>query len=133
MPSHALQQASTERSRKIRALLAAMALVLLGSVLVASDRHQTASAATAQTIYPSGTTPLNKAEQDSQAVELGVRFRVTKPGTVTAVRFYKSTSNKGKHTGRLWTSDGKVLASATFLDESASGWQTAVLSAPVAV
>jgi hypothetical protein len=67
------------------------------------------------------------------AVELGVKFRSDVNGSVTGVRFYKSANNTGTHVGSLWTSTGTLLASATFTNETASGWQQVNFSTPVAV
>ena len=70
---------------------------------------------------------------DAQAVELGVKFRTDVDGYITSVRFYKGTQNTGTHVGKLYASDGTLLATATFTNESASGWQTVNFSTPVAV
>lgn len=67
------------------------------------------------------------------AIELGLKFRATKAGSVTGVRFYKSEQNTGIHTGRLWSSGGALLASVVFEDESESGWQHANFPEPVPV
>jgi len=66
-------------------------------------------------------------------VELGVKFVADTAGSVTGVRFFKSAANTGVHTGTLWTSTGTPLATVTFANESASGWQKATFSSPVAV
>ncbi len=52
---------------------------------------------------------------------------------MTGVRFYKGPSNTGLHTGTLWTNSGTALAAVTFTNETASGWQQALFSSPVAV
>ena len=78
-------------------------------------------------------TPAVPSENDSSAVELGMQFQVSVAGTVTGIRFYKGAGNTGTHTGTLWSSDGQALATVTFVAESASGWQTAMFSNPVAV
>jgi hypothetical protein len=70
---------------------------------------------------------------DASSVELGVKFTASASGTVTGVRFYKSAANTGTHIGSLWTSNGTLLASGTFTNETASGWQTLTLSSPVGV
>ncbi len=70
---------------------------------------------------------------DTDAVELGVQFRANVDGYITGLRFYKGSTNTGSHIGRLWTSSGALLATATFANETASGWQTVYLSNPVAV
>jgi uncharacterized protein YjdB len=66
-------------------------------------------------------------------VELGVKFQADVGGTVTGIRFYKSIANTGTHVGNLWTSDGTLLATATFSDETASGWQQVSFSTPVTI
>jgi hypothetical protein len=78
-------------------------------------------------------TPAVAAAADGDAVELGVGFTPAASGSATAIRFYKGAGNGGTHVGHLWTSTGGLLATVTFEGESASGWQTANLSAPVAL
>src|ERR1035441_1230365 len=70
---------------------------------------------------------------DASSVELGVKFVASSSGSVTGVRFYKASTNTGTHIGSLWTSSGQLLASATFTNETASGWQTVTFSTPVAI
>ena len=70
---------------------------------------------------------------DPGAVELGLRFTPTVDGFISGVRFYKSTANTGVHTGSVWNSSGVRLATATFTDETASGWQTVNISPTVSV
>ncbi|GAA0259623.1 hypothetical protein GCM10010492_70670 [Saccharothrix mutabilis subsp. mutabilis] len=70
---------------------------------------------------------------DGAAVELGVRWRAASDGYVRGVRFYKGVDNTGTHTGSLWTASGGLLATGTFRDETAEGWQTLVFAQPVAV
>ncbi|MGI8666438.1 MAG: DUF4082 domain-containing protein [Jatrophihabitans sp.] len=78
-------------------------------------------------------TPKQADGGDTSAVELGVRFASAADGYISGVRFYKATGNTGTHTGSLWTTTGSLLATGTFTNESASGWQTLVFSSPVAV
>ena len=66
-------------------------------------------------------------------LELGVQFRADSDGYITGIRFYKSAANTGIHVGHLWSSSGTLLASVTFTGETASGWQQASLSSPVAI
>ena len=70
---------------------------------------------------------------DPTPIEVGVKFRSDKYGTVTGVRFYKAAANTGTHIGSLWTADGQRLAQATFSSETASGWQTVTFSQPVEI
>jgi hypothetical protein len=79
------------------------------------------------------TTPANPSVNDPSAVELGVKFRTDLNGFVTGIRFYKGINNTGTHTGSLWSSTGQLLANATFVGESATGWQQVTFASPVAV
>ncbi|WP_367765957.1 DUF4082 domain-containing protein [Arthrobacter sp. HS15c] len=83
------------------------------------------------TVFSATSVPSVAAENDINAVEVGMKFRSDIAGTVTGVRFYKGTSNTGTHTGHLWSATGTLLASVTFAGETASGWQQANFSAPV--
>ena len=56
-------------------------------------------------------------------IELGVKFESAVPGYITGIRFYKGAGNTGTHVGHLWTSTGTLLATATFTNETAAGWQ----------
>ena len=85
------------------------------------------------TIWNTSTTPANPAVNDPNAVELGVKFRVDLNGFITGIRFYKGTTNTGTHVGTLWSSAGQSLGTATFINETASGWQQVNFSTPVAV
>ena len=67
------------------------------------------------------------------AVELGVKFRSDMTGTVLGIRFYKASANTGTHVGNLWTSNGVPLATVTFSNETASGWQQALFATPMTI
>ncbi len=64
---------------------------------------------------------------------MGVKFTANTSGYITGVEFYKSVANTGVHTGSLWNASGQLLATGTFTNETASGWQTLVFSTPVAI
>jgi hypothetical protein len=85
------------------------------------------------TVWLPAATPSRIETTDNSAVELGVRFRADVNGTITGVRFYKGAGNTGTHTGSLWTNAGALLATATFINETASGWQQVNFSSPVAI
>jgi len=78
-------------------------------------------------------TPTTADSGPDSSVELGVRFSASVAGTVSGIRFYKSTANTGTHVGNLWSNTGTLLATATFTNETASGWQTVNFSSPVAI
>ena len=92
-----------------------------------------ATGCTACTIWASTATPANPSINDTSAVELGVKFRSDVGGQITGIRFYKGTGNTGTHTGTLWSSTGTKLASATFTNETATGWQQVTFATPVAI
>ncbi|MGN8244871.1 DUF4082 domain-containing protein [Cellulomonas soli] len=77
--------------------------------------------------------PTYAAWDDPAAVQVGTRFTTSAAGTVTAIRFYKGPTNTGTHTVKLWAADGTLLAEAPSTSETASGWQTVPLAAPVAL
>src|SRR4029450_483759 len=78
-------------------------------------------------------TPANPSINDPNAVELGVKFTSDVSGFITGIRFYKGAGNTGTHVGSLWTSGGQQLPTATFSNESASGWQQVDFASPVPV
>ncbi|HEY3016693.1 MAG TPA: DUF4082 domain-containing protein, partial [Nocardioides sp.] len=84
-------------------------------------------------VWASSTTPAIASQTDSSPIEVGVKFRANQTGQITGVRFYKGAANTGTHVGKLWTSTGTLLASATFAGETASGWQQVLFPAPVAI
>ena len=60
-----------------------------------------------------------------------MKFQTSVAGTVSGIRFYKSSQDTGVHTGELWSSTGTMLATVTFTNETASGWQSVTFSNPV--
>ena len=83
-------------------------------------------------IWPAGTTPAIAASNDVSPIEVGVKFIPEADGFVSGIRFYKGAGNAGPHVGTLWAANGAKLASATFSNETATGWQTTSIS-PVPV
>jgi hypothetical protein len=107
---------------------------------VASSSTPTASATATPmaggcpcSIWSGAATPTTADQADGGSVELGVKFRSDTNGSVTGLRFYKGPRNGGTHVGSLWTSGGTLLASATFTNETASGWQQVSFSSPVSI
>ena len=62
-----------------------------------------------------------------------MRFTSSSAGTITGIKYYKGANDTGTHTGSLWSSTGTLLATATFTNETASGWQTVTFSNPVSI
>ena len=88
---------------------------------------------TAQSLFNSGDSPSIVSVNDPDSVELGVKFQASTTGAITGIRFYKGPQNAGTHVADLWSAAGTLLASATFTNETASGWQQVNLSTPVIV
>jgi Domain of unknown function (DUF4082)/Abnormal spindle-like microcephaly-assoc'd, ASPM-SPD-2-Hydin len=78
-------------------------------------------------------TPSLVDSNDSNPVELGVKFRADSNGSITGLRFYKAKKNVGTHVGHIWSNSGVLLGSATFTSETTSGWQQVSFSAPIPV
>ncbi len=91
------------------------------------------SSSTSYSIWSSSATPKTVTDPDTTSVELGLKFRSNVAGQVTGVRFYKGSQNTGTHVGHLWSKTGTLLATVTFTGETASGWQQANFSSPVAI
>ncbi len=87
------------------------------------------------TIWPSTATPAMLDSGNTQATEVGVRFRLrtTTGGSIMGLRFYKAAANTGTHVGNLWSNTGTLLGQVTYSNETASGWQEADFSTPVPV
>ncbi|MBE0540497.1 MAG: DUF4082 domain-containing protein [Verrucomicrobia bacterium] len=84
-------------------------------------------------IWTDSAVPAIPADADTNATEVGLRFRSALAGYVTGIRFYKGSGNVGPHIGNLWTSSGTLLASVAFANETASGWQHQALAEPVPI
>src|SRR4026207_2041443 len=56
-----------------------------------------------------------------------------RPASFSASRYSRGPPNPGPHVGSLWSASGSLLARATFTGETATGWQQASFSQPVAV
>ena len=85
------------------------------------------------TIWPATAVPGVPDDGPDSAVELGVKFRSDVNGRITGIRFYKAATNTGTHVANLWSSGGTKLASGTFTNETASGWQQVNFATPVTI
>ncbi len=92
-----------------------------------------AAPTTTSSIWPGTAVPVEADTGPDNAVELGVKFRSDTNGYITGIRFYKASTNTGTHIGNLWTGTGTLLATATFTNETASGWQQVNFSTPAAI
>ncbi len=99
----------------------------------AAAARQAAVLSNEWTVFPASALPENASANDGNSVELGFRFTPTSDGLVKGVRFFKSESNTGTHVGNLWDADGNLLATVTFANETATGWQEARFASAVEV
>ena len=84
-------------------------------------------------IWGSNVVPPTPDSGDGSSIEVGVKFTSDAAGTINGIRFYKAATNTGTHVGNLWTAGGQLLASATFTNETASGWQQVNFAQPVSI
>jgi Domain of unknown function (DUF4082)/Bacterial Ig domain len=84
-------------------------------------------------IWDAGTVPSTPSDSDTNAVEVGLKFRTDTAGVITGLRFYKGSGNTGTHVGHLWTDTGTQLGAVTFTGETGTGWQQANFATPIAV
>ena len=109
---------------------AILAVVMSIPLVLAVSGGATANAAPVSVF--SGFSAPNTVSSDVNAVELGMKFRSSVAGTVTAISYFKATGAPvATKSGHLWSATGQLLASVLFSNETASGWQQAALSSPV--
>jgi hypothetical protein len=111
----------------------ASALASLGALLLCLTPPWATLRAAPNTIWPATIIPTGVDGGPDSAVELGVKFQSDAAGTITGIRFYKSSANTGTHIGNLWSSTGALLGSITFTNETASGWQQMLFTTPVSI
>jgi lysophospholipase L1-like esterase len=91
-----------------------------------------------QVVCPCSLWPASNAAGNMSSVttarEVGLKFRTDLPGHITGIRFFKKgPENQGPHVAHLWSLDGTLLGTATFGNETSSGWQQVNFPNPVAV
>src|SRR5262245_2689323 len=106
-----------------------------GNTMTAADSWSftVGAASTGATIWDNTATPAILADSDANPIELGLKFRSSTAGYITGLRFYKGTGNAGTHIGHLWTASGTLLGTATFSQETDTGWQEVQFSSPIAI
>jgi hypothetical protein len=112
----------------LRVCLRSLALI---TILLSSARY---AAAATETLFTTQVPQiLNVSDGSTTNRELGIRFTSGVAGRITAIRFWKASRETGSHIGHLWNASGQLLASVSFVNETASGWQQQSLATPVAV
>ena len=76
--------------------------------------------------------PASPAMRD-QPLEVGVPFRAVRTASSPRCGSTSSRTTSARMSAHLWSGDGQLLATATYANETASGWQQAELPNPVAV
>ncbi len=100
---------------------------------VASSEAMATPRAIRASLWSNSTLPSSLNAADKNSVELGLEFQPAINGYITSIRFYKPANSNGPNVGNLWTANGTLLATASFSNETASGWQQANFAQPVAV
>jgi len=108
---------------------------LFGNVLAANvvwtfTTGQLPCSASACSAWSSDTIPGTASVNDTNSVELGVKFRSDLNGLITGIRFYQT--NPGTYQATLWSLSGQKLASSS-VTSTVSGWQQVNFSSPVAI
>jgi len=93
-----------------------------------TSNHITGATIWADTATPAVTDATNVLARKSWGRRSVILERVHHRSTVL-----QGSGNTGAHVGHLWTRSGVLLATATFSNETASGWQESCFSQPVAI
>ena len=71
---------------------------------------------------------------DTNAIEVGMKFRADVPGSVIGVKFYKGSNNTGPFLGHLWNMSGTQLEEQSYTNNTADeGWQEIIFDTPVPI
>ncbi|MDP9375356.1 MAG: DUF4082 domain-containing protein, partial [Chloroflexota bacterium] len=116
-------------------LLVALTLVSLALLSPAPAPAATAGAAgTPQSLFTTQAPSDPDTSDGGLKYELGMKFQSGRSGQITALRYWKAAGDPGPHVGRLWAAEGgPALATVTFANETASGWQQQDLEKPVPI
>lgn len=122
---------ATRAGRRLWLAIGAVAVIAL-SALVAFGVSE-AFASSSVGMYSGHERPAATAPADPSGIELGAQFSVSVPGSIVALRYYRTSDDATAHTGTLWNVTGAALANVTFDSRTKSGWQKAKLAKPVAI
>lgn len=84
-------------------------------------------------VFPLSVTPTQVDSGDYSMVQLGTKFRTTRAGSITGIRFYQSALNTGNHIGYLWSSGGQLLGVTAMNGTTGAGWRTLNFATPIPV
>ena len=103
------------------------------TVQTKDPQSKTSTATGTVSLWDDSVIPAIAGDADTNAVELGLKFRSDVAGQVLGVRFYKGAGDTGTHIGTLWSAAGKRLGAVTFKNETAGGWQQATFNGPISI
>jgi hypothetical protein len=116
---------------KLTVLAAVLALV--GGITAALSLNSSASAHERLVGIYTGREQPGTSAISSGPMALGMRFRVSTPGSVVAIRYYRGLHDSPARAGALWTASGHRVATVTFGSAWHRGWQIARLARSVAL
>jgi len=121
LPTRSLTKATITRRRLLKMTIAI-------PIMAADGAQQPIS------IFKTQTPALvNQSDGPSATYELGLKFQSSVTGKITGIRFWKGSAEQTRHVGRIWSASGTLLASVTFANETASGWQVQNPATPLSI
>ncbi len=84
-------------------------------------------------LFSAADLPQIAAVTDAFPYTLGIKLKTSNAGLVYGVKYYRGVMNDGPHVGAVFDDKGQLLSSATFADESPTGWQSVYFSKPVPI
>src|SRR5437762_1926905 len=96
----------------------AILLILLLAATLVPTVARSQSQSNVFSFFAPSATPGRPGGTDQLSVELGLRFSVDSPGSLTAIRFYKGAISNSVHTVSLWTATGQLVARASTTSET---------------
>ncbi len=76
------------------------------------DASADADAAPTSWTLLGNSSPVSPSDPSTAGVEVGVRFQVSVPGDIVAIRFFRTVSNPDGYVVHLWSPTGTLLATA---------------------
>jgi hypothetical protein len=115
------------------ACILSLCIFLFSTSCIKEYSNESPAIAGAVSIFTSQSPSGQTVNDSTGGIELGIKFRSAITGNILGIKFYKTTGNSGIHTGQLFSSDGTLMASAVFTNETDSGWQTALFATAIPI
>jgi Domain of unknown function (DUF4082) len=118
----------------VRSWTAILFIVLLPLTLLTGGEECLAQSQPTVSIF-SNAVPADPVVSNSNAITLGVKFWSSKPGTISAIKFYRAATSSQGYVASLYSANGTLLGSVTMAAESGPipGWQQAVFASPIPI